>query len=58
LFANNRIEFAVKSARMGTYIDARAKGKGYIEAVGEQNACAEKVRAALDFHHPKADIDF
>jgi hypothetical protein len=43
---------------MGTYIEARAKGKSHKEAVGEQNACAEKVRDALNFQNPKADIDF
>lgn len=58
LFANKLIELAVKAARMGAYIEARAKGKQHTTAVSEQNACAEKVRAALDFQHPKADINF
>jgi hypothetical protein len=58
LLANKVIQLAVNAARMGAYIEARAKGKSHKEAVGEQNVCAEKVRAALDFQHPKEDIDF
>lgn len=58
LFANKLIELAEKAARMGAYIEARAKGKPHTSAVREQNVCAEKVRAALDFQHPKADIEF
>jgi hypothetical protein len=58
LFANKLIELAEKAARMGAYIEARAKGKQHTAAVREQNMCAEKVRAALDFQHPKADINF
>lgn len=58
LIANKLIELAVKAARMGTYFDARAKGEQHASAVREQNAVAEKVRAALDFQHPKADIEF
>lgn len=58
LFANKLIELAVKSARMGAYIESRAKGKNHKEAVTDQNICAEKVRAALDFQHPKEDIHF
>lgn len=58
LIANKLIELAVKAARMGTYFDARAKGEQHAAAVREQNAVAEKVRAALDFQHPKVDIEF
>lgn len=58
LFANNLIQLSVTAARMGAYVEARAKGKNHKEAVSEQNVCAEKVRASLDFQHPKADIDF
>ena len=34
------------------------KDKGHLEAVKNQNLCAEKVRGTLGFQHPKSDIDF
>jgi aspartate oxidase len=58
LIANKLIDLAVKAARMGTYCDARAKGRQHEAAVREQNAVAEQVRAALDFQHPKDDVEF
>lgn len=58
LLANKLIELAVKAARMGAYVEARAKGKQHTTAVTEQNVSAEKVRAALDFQHPKDNINF
>lgn len=58
LVANKLIELSVRAARMGTYIEARAQGKEHQAAVSQQNAFAEKVRAALDFQHPKEDINF
>ncbi len=63
LISNSLIRLSVLAARMGAYIDARGgeggKDKGHAEAVKNQNLCAEKIRAALGFQHPKADdIDF
>ncbi len=62
LLSNSLINLSVLAARMSAYIDARGgeggKDKGHLEAVKEQNLCAEKVRAALGFQHPKAVIDF
>lgn len=58
LIANKLIDLAVKAARMDMYFDARAKGEQHEAEVREQNAVAEEVRAALDFQHPKADIEF
>ena len=61
LLSNSLINLSVLAARMSAYIDARggegARDKGHVEAVKEQNQRAEKVRAALGFQHPKADID-
>lgn len=62
LLSNSLAQLSVLAARMGAYIDARGgeggTDKGHAEAVKNQNLCAEKVRAALGFQHPKADIVF
>lgn len=62
LISNSLIQLSVLAARMSAYIDARGgeggKDKGHIEAVRRQNLRAEKIRAALDYQHPKADIEF
>jgi len=62
LLSNSLIQLSVLAARMSAYIDARGgeggKDKGHLEAVKNQNLRAEKIRAALEFQHPKADIDF
>jgi hypothetical protein len=62
LISNSLIQLSVLAARMSAYIDARGgeggKDKGHIEAVKNQNLRAEKIRTALDFQHPQADIDF
>ena len=62
LLSNSLINLSVLAARMSAYIDARGgeggKDKGHLEAVKEQNQRAEKVREALGFQHPRADMDF
>lgn len=62
LLSNSLAQLSILAARMGAYIDARGgeggRDKGHVEAVEHQNKCAEKVRAALGFQHPKSDIDF
>jgi hypothetical protein len=62
LLSNSLVQLSVLAARMGAYLDARGgeggKDKGHVEAVKDQNQFAEKIRAALGFQHPKADIDF
>ncbi len=61
LLSNSLAQLSVLAARMGAYIDARGgeggRDKGHVEAAKHQNECAEKVRAALGFQHPKSDID-
>jgi hypothetical protein len=61
LLSNSLINLSVLAARMSAYIDARGgeggKDKGHAEGVIEQNHRAEKVREALGFQNPKADID-
>ncbi|MDT4967567.1 MAG: hypothetical protein QOJ64_2304 [Acidobacteriota bacterium] len=62
LISNSLIQLAVVAARMSAYIDARGgeggTDKGHIEAVRNQNECAEKIRSVLGFQHPKANIEF
>lgn len=62
LLSNSLIQLSVLAARMSAYIEGRGgdggKDKGHLEAVNNQNLRAEKIRVALDFQHPKADIDF
>lgn len=62
LLSNSMAQLSVLAARMGAYIDARGgeggRDKGHVEAVKHQNNCAEKVRAALGFQHPKSDLEF
>lgn len=62
LISNSLIQLSVLAARMSAYIDARGgeggKDKGHLEGVKNQNLRAERIRAALEFQHPKADIDF
>lgn len=62
LLSNSLIQLSVLAARMSGYIDGRGgeggKDKGHLEAVKNQNLRAEKIRAALEFQHPKSDIDF
>jgi hypothetical protein len=61
LLSNSLINLSVLAARMSAYIDARGgeggRDRGHEVAVKEQNQRAEKVRAALGFQHPKADIE-
>lgn len=61
LLSNSLVQLSVLAARMGAYIDARGgeggKDEGHAVAVKRQNQCAETVRSALGFQHPKADID-
>src|SRR5437667_12515478 len=62
LLSNGLIQLSVLAARMSAYVDARGgeggNDRGHIEAVGNQNLLAEKVRTVLGFQHPKADLEF
>jgi len=60
--ANSLRELAVKAVRMAAYMDARGGedgvDRGHEVAVKAQNDQAEKVRALLDYAHPRDDITF
>lgn len=62
LLSNSLINLSVLAARMSAYIDARGgeggQDNGHETAVKEQNQRAAKVREALGFRHPNADINF
>lgn len=49
---------AVYFARMSAYTSARMLDQGHSTAVRKQNATANKVRKALGYSYPKADISF
>jgi hypothetical protein len=61
LLSNSLINLSVLAARMSAYIDARGgeggKDQGHEAAVKHQNECAAKIREALGFQHPKADLE-
>jgi hypothetical protein len=61
LLSNSLINLSVLAARMSGYIDARGgeggRDNGHEAAMKEQNQRAAKVREALGFQHPNADID-
>ncbi len=61
LLSNSLINLSVLAARMSAYVDARGgeggKDKGHEEAVKHQNERAAKVREALGFQHPRADLE-
>lgn len=62
LTANRLRELAVQAVRMAAYIDARggegAIDKGHEAAVKAQNDLAERVRATLDYQHPRDELIF
>src|SRR5437868_15542149 len=61
LLSNSLINLSVLAARMSAYIDARGgeggKDQGHEAAVRHQHECAAKIREALGFQHPQADLE-
>lgn len=62
LTANRLRELAVRAVRMAAYVDARGGeggvDKGHDAAVKAQNDLAERVRAILDYQHPREELIF